>query len=122
MKIGVSSPWGRRPGKPRSPTRRTNRKCLIIPEWKLTDFHSRTSILTAAARAFGSREPDLSVRNPDWQDGKMPEEASKEGKTQMEGVPAHEALRRNHHRDWPGRPGRGGAILRRGQDSRHHRT
>jgi methyltransferase (TIGR00027 family) len=27
---------------------------------------SRTSILTAAARAFGSREPDLSVRNPDW--------------------------------------------------------
>jgi methyltransferase (TIGR00027 family) len=29
-------------------------------------FPSRTSILTAAARAFGSREPDLSVRNPDW--------------------------------------------------------
>ena len=27
---------------------------------------SRTSILTAAARAFGSREPDTSVRNPDW--------------------------------------------------------
>jgi len=27
---------------------------------------SRTSILTAAARAFGSREPDISVRNPDW--------------------------------------------------------
>jgi methyltransferase (TIGR00027 family) len=27
---------------------------------------SRTSILTAAARAFGSREPDGSVRNPDW--------------------------------------------------------
>ncbi len=27
---------------------------------------SRTSILTAAARAFGSREPDDSVRNPDW--------------------------------------------------------
>jgi len=27
---------------------------------------SRTSILTAAARAFGSREPDASVRNPDW--------------------------------------------------------
>ena len=27
---------------------------------------SRTSILTAAARAFGSREPDSSVRNPDW--------------------------------------------------------
>src|SRR5215475_1387754 len=26
---------------------------------------SRTSILTAAARAFGSREPDVSVRNPD---------------------------------------------------------
>jgi methyltransferase (TIGR00027 family) len=26
---------------------------------------SRTSILTAAARALGSREPDLSVRNPD---------------------------------------------------------
>ena len=27
---------------------------------------SRTSILTAAARALGSREPDPSVRNPDW--------------------------------------------------------
>lgn len=27
---------------------------------------SRTSILTAAARALGSREPDVSVRNPDW--------------------------------------------------------
>ena len=27
---------------------------------------SRTSILTAAARAFGSHEPDTSVRNPDW--------------------------------------------------------
>jgi len=27
---------------------------------------SRTAILTAAARAFGSREPDASVRNPDW--------------------------------------------------------
>jgi methyltransferase (TIGR00027 family) len=27
---------------------------------------SRTSILTSAARAFGSREPDASVRNPDW--------------------------------------------------------
>jgi methyltransferase (TIGR00027 family) len=27
---------------------------------------SRTSIFTAAARAFGSREPDVSVRNPDW--------------------------------------------------------
>jgi len=27
---------------------------------------SRTSILTAAGRAFGSREPDESVRNPDW--------------------------------------------------------
>ena len=27
---------------------------------------SRTSILTAAARAFGSHEPDASVRNPDW--------------------------------------------------------
>jgi len=27
---------------------------------------SRTSILTATARAFGSREPDVSVRNPDW--------------------------------------------------------
>src|SRR4051812_28463820 len=26
---------------------------------------SRTAILTAAARAFGSREPDASVRNPD---------------------------------------------------------
>jgi methyltransferase (TIGR00027 family) len=29
-------------------------------------FPSRTSILTAAARALGSREPDPSVRNPDW--------------------------------------------------------
>ena len=27
---------------------------------------SRTSIMVAAARAFGAREPDLSVRNPDW--------------------------------------------------------
>ncbi|MEA2259244.1 MAG: hypothetical protein QOJ51_2069 [Acidobacteriaceae bacterium] len=27
---------------------------------------SRTSILTAAVRAFGAREPDTSVRNPDW--------------------------------------------------------
>jgi len=27
---------------------------------------SRTSILTSAARALGSREPDPSVRNPDW--------------------------------------------------------
>ncbi len=27
---------------------------------------SRTSIVTAAARAFGSREPDASLRNPDW--------------------------------------------------------
>ncbi len=27
---------------------------------------SRTSILTAAARALGSREPDPGVRNPDW--------------------------------------------------------
>ena len=27
---------------------------------------SRTAIPTAAARAFGSREPDASVRNPDW--------------------------------------------------------
>ena len=27
---------------------------------------SRTSILVAAARAFGAREPDESVRNPDW--------------------------------------------------------
>ncbi len=29
-------------------------------------FPSRTSILTATARALGSREPDASVRNPDW--------------------------------------------------------
>ena len=29
-------------------------------------FPSRTSILTAAARALGAREPDPSVRNPDW--------------------------------------------------------
>ncbi len=27
---------------------------------------SRTSIVVAAARAFGAREPDESVRNPDW--------------------------------------------------------
>jgi len=27
---------------------------------------SRTAILTAAARALGAREPDASVRNPDW--------------------------------------------------------
>jgi methyltransferase (TIGR00027 family) len=27
---------------------------------------SRTSIMVAAGRAFGAREPDLSVRNPDW--------------------------------------------------------
>jgi methyltransferase (TIGR00027 family) len=32
---------------------------------------SRTSILTAAARAFGSREPDLSLRNPDWLAGRL---------------------------------------------------
>jgi len=34
-------------------------------------FPSRTSILTAAARAFGSREPDASVRNPDWAANKL---------------------------------------------------
>jgi methyltransferase (TIGR00027 family) len=33
---------------------------------KANGLPSRTSILTAAARAFGSREPDPSVRNPDW--------------------------------------------------------
>src|SRR6516165_5787600 len=27
---------------------------------------SRTSIVVAALRAFGAREPDVSVRNPDW--------------------------------------------------------
>jgi len=27
---------------------------------------SRTSIVVAALRAFGAREPDPSVRNPDW--------------------------------------------------------
>src|SRR5215475_11859883 len=27
---------------------------------------SRTSIVVAALRAFGAREPDASVRNPDW--------------------------------------------------------
>jgi methyltransferase (TIGR00027 family) len=32
---------------------------------------SRTSILTAAARAFGSREPDASVRNPDFLAGRL---------------------------------------------------
>jgi methyltransferase (TIGR00027 family) len=32
---------------------------------------SRTAILTAAARALGSREPDASVRNPDWAAGRL---------------------------------------------------
>jgi methyltransferase (TIGR00027 family) len=32
---------------------------------------SRTAILTAAARAFGSHEPDPSVRNPDWAAGAL---------------------------------------------------
>src|SRR6201986_901389 len=32
---------------------------------------SRTAILTAAARAFGAREPDASVRNPDWIAGRL---------------------------------------------------
>src|SRR5579864_291537 len=32
---------------------------------------SRTSILTAAARAFGASEPDASVRNPDWAAGRL---------------------------------------------------
>jgi methyltransferase (TIGR00027 family) len=32
---------------------------------------SRTSILTAAARALGSCEPDTSVRNPDWVAGRL---------------------------------------------------
>jgi methyltransferase (TIGR00027 family) len=32
---------------------------------------SRTSILTAAARAFGALEPDASVRNPDWVAGQL---------------------------------------------------
>src|SRR6267378_4327157 len=27
---------------------------------------SRTSIVVAALRAFGAREPDVTVRNPDW--------------------------------------------------------
>src|SRR6185503_13965407 len=27
---------------------------------------SRTSIVVAALRAFGAREPDATVRNPDW--------------------------------------------------------
>jgi methyltransferase (TIGR00027 family) len=31
-----------------------------------TPLPSRTSILVAAARALGAREPDPSVRNPDW--------------------------------------------------------
>jgi len=34
-------------------------------------FPSRTSILTAAARALGAREPDASVRNPDYLAGKL---------------------------------------------------
>lgn len=34
-------------------------------------FPSRTSILTAAARALGSREPDASVRNPDDLAGRL---------------------------------------------------
>jgi methyltransferase (TIGR00027 family) len=36
---------------------------------------SRTSILTAAARALGSREPDPSVRNPDWMAARLIGEA-----------------------------------------------
>src|SRR5271156_2738469 len=32
---------------------------------------SRTAILTAAARAFGSREPDAGVRNPDYVAGRL---------------------------------------------------
>src|SRR5215468_3736944 len=32
---------------------------------------SRTSIVVAALRAFGAREPDGSVRNPDWLAAKM---------------------------------------------------
>jgi len=39
---------------------------LKILAMQANGLPSRTSILTAAARALGSREPDPSVRNPDW--------------------------------------------------------
>ena len=35
------------------------------------DQPSRTSIVVAALRAFGAREPDESVRNPDWLAGRL---------------------------------------------------
>src|SRR4029077_15638982 len=41
-------------------------ECSIMPWMEDNGLPSRTSILTAAARALGSREPDVSVRNPDW--------------------------------------------------------
>ena len=37
-----------------------------MPGMEANSLPSRTAILTAAARALGSREPDASVRNPDW--------------------------------------------------------
>src|SRR5207253_3098638 len=37
------------------------------PMWRAKSAQpSRTSILVAAARAFGAHDPDPSVRNPDW--------------------------------------------------------
>jgi len=47
-------------------TLKTVRQCRVSSRMEPNGFPSRTSILTAAARAFGSREPDASVRNPDW--------------------------------------------------------
>ena len=42
------------------------RDLYTMPEVHTNGLPSRTAILTAAARAFGSHEPDASVRNPDW--------------------------------------------------------
>src|SRR5215470_174950 len=49
----------------RNPSRRTA-EMIDNSRMEANGLPSRTSILTAAARAFGSREPDVSVRNPDW--------------------------------------------------------
>jgi methyltransferase (TIGR00027 family) len=47
-------------------TLRRNPEIFDNARMEANGLPSRTSILTAAARAFGSREPDPSVRNPDW--------------------------------------------------------
>lgn len=41
-------------------------KLYLIPPDSPSPGPSRTSILVAAARAFGSHDPDPSIRNPDW--------------------------------------------------------